>query len=139
MLRRMGGDSVTCGACGQVRASSLDICPSCASNELAIDVSDTLKPILREFVKMQGAPGEHAKVPDSKTRYEVRAGDVPSQRTNSGRAVIYRRLDRDGQKHDGVPWYEEIVIDPDTGERITNKSHPLADKFPSGSAKPDRK
>jgi hypothetical protein len=99
-----------------------------------LDLTATLN--VRERVDVKGGPpNAEGKLTNSAVRNLVRAGSVPSTKTASGWAEIYRRFDRDGVDHNGVPWYEEKVIDPDTGRVLTEKSHPLADKPPSGSEK----
>ena len=98
----------------------------------------TLIPVLRMSLILKGGSTDGDSITNSKMRYEVRAGTEASQRTASGLAIKYRRIDKDGQEHGGIPWYEERVLDPDTGEAITDKSHPLREKGPSGSAKRKR-
>ena len=125
-----------CTDCG-AQLESAGPCPNCGSNARTINVTLTADVQVHERLDVKGGiPNEDGKLTNSRVRIEARVGSVPSKLTASGRAEIDRRFDRDGRQHDGVPWYEERVVDPETGDVIIDKSHPLADKPPSGSAKP---
>lgn len=129
--------SARCSDCGTEAETPGGACPNCGSHAWTVSVSDTFLVRLHERIDMKGGlPNVDGKLTKSAVRDLVRAGSVPSKLTASGRADIYRRIDRDGRDHGGVPWYEEKVVDPDTGDVLIDKSHPLDQKPPSGSAKP---
>jgi hypothetical protein len=71
----------------------------------------------------------------SQARYEFDRWLDISEKVKSGHADRTMVFDRVGDQDRGMPWYDEIVTDPDTGETITDKHYPLHGKPASGSAK----
>ena len=124
-----------CGICGYrfpdpVEASARpadSLCPECGGHCPVFTVQSADAAELHEFV--QGAKGKR---PGEKKPYiETQAGDDFS----SDRARFmdkYRRIDRDND------WYDEVVVDPETGEIVHECHEPLSVHWGHGSAKMTR-
>jgi hypothetical protein len=110
-------------------------CSVCGVGEANKGCHDAWVPVLREFVIVKGGVTDGGPPTDKQTRYEARADLEKSWETTSGWASKYRQIDKDGQEHNGIGWYEQQVIDPDTGTVLHKDDRPLTEKPPSGSAR----
>ncbi len=121
-----------CGICGygfpdpaEASARPADSpCPECGGHSpvFTVQAADTAE--LHEFV--QGARGKRPG--KGKPYIETQAGDQYS--TARARFMDkYRRIDRDDD------WYDEVVIDPETGEIVHECHEPLSEHWGHGSAR----
>ncbi len=129
-MSRVSGSVVKCLKCKQVLDEPSDIpeierkrCPGCGSLSRQVEQKIEDGVSIHDCLDMKARHGE-----TGSPLKEIRVGDSLSRRTKKW--MNYRRIiDREND------WYEETVIDPETGEVIHRCAEPLSNHRGHGSAK----